>query len=115
MARRDRYAELIEYIAEKLYLCTEYEITPVAEVRAWSDIDSFTQAAYRNRAVRTIQALGLGFEWGVRTLEHVGDVDSAYASEEIARIVSEEMQDEDPETDARLVRRITGHWEEIEK
>lgn len=109
------FAATVETIAKTMYYDNEYmDALNVERVVHWDVVGEPTRTSYRDSAVKIIRALGLGFEWGVRSLEHIGDIETPYWNESLARIVYEELLDEEPEREPRLIQRLTGPWTEVE-
>lgn len=112
---QQNYDATVEKIAKTMYYDNEYMDMPSVErVMEWEKTNNFTRRSYRESAIKIMRALGLELEWGVRTSEHVDDIVTPYANEHIAFLASEEIKDEEPERDARLVHRLVGIWEETE-
>lgn len=116
MTKSDHLGSLIEDVATALYYTEEYSAASDSsdDVYAWEDTLGGIRAGYRTKALGVIRALSLEYEWGVQTLDHIGETNTTYANETIARIVFEELDDEAPELGPQMIRRIVGSWEEAE-
>lgn len=105
--------ELREVLARKLHSDYENQMAGYnIPLRKWDELGDGSKEGYYSVADLMIRTLGLRWEWGAQMDTHIGRIHESRAGKGFAKVLVEEINEDQPTYNAKLARRVVGQWEE---